>query len=588
MTLKKSSFYALFGKDVAELSGGYYRKGNHDTIEDQNRSRYNTRSGTLGMGFVQALLAVLSSHVISFDWKEQGQAGVAIIKSSSGKGMYTLSWDERDPAAPCYGNFQNHATYQLAILGLITCLLDQYVRGGSIQSQEVAERWYDLVDVMRQEYGSAFSKRGWSEAVVKQACQNPAVQPHIQRVGDAMWFAMNYQIVQPPPTPSDPYPVPELRKRDLWLDDSDHVVPFPLLSPDGQSDGTDLFLRPPSLTLMRWNAPASSTLVESETVRRIASILDDGRGPLMLVGPHSTGKSVIPLQLAIERGWGVELIVLDEGWEAVDLVGSPSLEQGGASRFHPGPLYRWAQRVLTSLAEGKGQVMVLVIDEFTRGHKTVRSPVMKLMNQYTAEQVRVQGLAVPAGEEGPFHILEVRDTQERFVLPARLLRIVVGCNWGGSYLTEVSLEDPALRSRFRGGWVHVSEYEDKQAASILARNLQQIAPGITAKAELLWRILDVRRTIREDKNLSVMLLSHLDQRTMLSWAEAVIQRTRRSSRVDRSALQQAFLTAARDTWIDMFCPMNGVELDGGVKNGLINKVEEQGRKLSAIDSQAGL
>jgi hypothetical protein len=91
MTLKKTSFSALFRKSKAELSGGYYERGSHDSIADAHRSRYNTRAGTLGMGFVQALLAVLSAHVISFEWKEQGKMGVATLMSTSGHGEYHLS-----------------------------------------------------------------------------------------------------------------------------------------------------------------------------------------------------------------------------------------------------------------------------------------------------------------------------------------------------------------------------------------------------------------------------------------------------------------------------------------------------------------
>ena len=586
MALKKTSFNALFQKSKAELSGGYYEQGSHDTIADAHRSRYNTRLGTLGMGFVQALLAVLSAHVSSFEWKEQGKKGVATLMSTSGHGEYYLSWDESDPSSICYGNFQNGPTYQMAMLGLIACFLDQQVRGGSIQSEEVMLRWYDLVETMQAEYNSTFTGRGWPEATVEQACCNPAIQPHIEMVGDALWFALRYQIILPASSPSHPTPSPSIRAREVLLDKDAHVVDFPLHGSVGNVEA--LFVRPLSLMGGFWHARSSPGLVSNEVVARIAAILDEGNGPLMLVGPHGTGKSIIPLQIAIERGWGVEHCVLDDGWEAIDLFGSMEQEQGGASRFLPGKLYRWAQRVLAALASDGGRVTMLLIDEFTRGHRTVRSPLMNLLNQYTAEQVLVQDLPVPQGELGPFHILDVRDTQERLVLPARLLRLVFACNWGGSYQTSVSLEDPALRSRFRGGWVHVSEYRDPDAAEILARNLRQVAPRISSQAELIWRILDVRRSIKEDQALEMLLLSHLDMRTMLSWAEKTITRLGHSPSSQRNTIQQVFLSSALDTWIDMFCPMSGAELDENVRSSLINKVREQGRNLSALDSTSGL
>ncbi len=60
------SLSALFGKREAELSGGFYRRG--AVVRLANRSRYNTlpasETPSLGMGMVQAVLAVLTMHVI--------------------------------------------------------------------------------------------------------------------------------------------------------------------------------------------------------------------------------------------------------------------------------------------------------------------------------------------------------------------------------------------------------------------------------------------------------------------------------------------------------------------------------------------
>src|SRR5260370_36825681 len=94
-----SVMFALFRKKTSELSAGYYSRG--AIVRLSNRSRYNTRPEDavceLGMGIVQAILAVLSGHVTRISWSDGGKVGTLHLLSASGPGEYDFTWDESDP-----------------------------------------------------------------------------------------------------------------------------------------------------------------------------------------------------------------------------------------------------------------------------------------------------------------------------------------------------------------------------------------------------------------------------------------------------------------------------------------------------------
>lgn len=223
----------LFKKKTAELSRGYYNRGAE--VSPSNRSRYNTKpaaaSCAIGMGIVQAVLAVLSGHVERFSWCEEGRTGTAHLTSTSSASDYDFSWDEMDPELGLYGGFANGPTYQLAILHLILCFLDRY-HGGSDRSAEVMERWFKLVDGMARYYpGGRERGNGWSKQDVGDACRNGEVRPLIEQVADSMWFTLRYRL-------------PELsldRAMDLY---PAQIVPSPLDSPTGSLGGASLFVQP--------------------------------------------------------------------------------------------------------------------------------------------------------------------------------------------------------------------------------------------------------------------------------------------------------------------------------------------------------
>jgi hypothetical protein len=183
------------------------------------------------MGIVQALLAALSGHIDQFSWGERGLVGTAHLYSTSSGSDYHFTWDESEPELALFGGFANGPTYQLAILHLILCYLDQY-HGGSERSAEMMECWFTLVSAMQRLYPRDTTRgRGWSLEDVGAACWNAGVRPHIEHAADAMWFSMRYCL-----------PNLELaRAQDLY---ADQVLDLPLASPAGTLLGAALFSRP--------------------------------------------------------------------------------------------------------------------------------------------------------------------------------------------------------------------------------------------------------------------------------------------------------------------------------------------------------
>lgn len=223
----------LFRKKTAELSRGFYARG--AKVWPPNRSRFNPRPPDapceIGMGIVQALLAVLSGHVDQFAWRARGLEGSAHLYSTSSGSDYSFTWDEGDSELALFGGFANGPTYQLAILHLIRCYLDR-LHGGSERSAEVMECWFALVSAMGRFYSRGTARgRGWSVDAVGDACWNPEVRPNIEHTADSMWFAMRYSL-------------PDLslaRAQDLY---ADQVWGLPLAEPEGILQGDSLFTRP--------------------------------------------------------------------------------------------------------------------------------------------------------------------------------------------------------------------------------------------------------------------------------------------------------------------------------------------------------
>jgi len=281
--MKEVSLSALFRKKSADLSGGYYTRSS--TVRKENRSQYNelsaTETASLGMGIVQAVLAVLSLHVESFTWGEQGRIGQATLYSTSKrpKSSYTyeFSWDERDPAFPMYGGLANGLTYQLVMLHLITSFLDARYRA-SEGRMEVFRCWNALVSAL----GAAYERDnegGWSEDKIGRACFNQDIQPHIERVSDALWFSMRYQLPEKNMGRTVLLSeVPVLGSRDVLLLDLSFPGRF-LLAPEQENP---LPLSPPTRA-SRQNRLSGELLFDEQPLSRFRG----ERGKRLEVNPES-------------------------------------------------------------------------------------------------------------------------------------------------------------------------------------------------------------------------------------------------------------------------------------------------------------
>jgi hypothetical protein len=284
-------------------------------------------------------------------------------------------------------------------------------------------------------------------------------------------------------------------------------------------------------------------------VGRIKRALERG-GPVMLIGPTATGKTTQAKEAAFQLDMGFELVVLDEGWDAQELFGGYT-RSGKDWAFTPGPITRWAERV------SKGETVMLIVDELARGHRSVVSAIMRVMNEHSAADLRKMGITVPTGEDGPFYIVDVTATKQRIVVPCRKARIVATANQGDGY-TGINLHDPAFRRRWTGGWLQLKGHEADVVRNILSDRL-----GLPHGSMLITKMQAVALLIAEYQRREESLIATLDLATLITWGQAVLQLHRAGTN-----LRQAFVESAADVWLDRIVPLKGADLDPDIEHTL--------------------
>jgi hypothetical protein len=191
---------------------------------------------------------------------------------------------------------------------------------------------------------------------------------------------------------------------------------------------------------------------------------------------------------------------------------------------------------------------------------------MRIINLWTGPQVEAMGLTVPAplpGEAAPehpeYHIIEVMDTQETFVLPAHRVKIVTAANLGDRY-EGLNLDDPAFRRRFSGGFVELPPFKPEELEQILAR-----FTGWPTTAKLIKATVKVHQEVTALQLRDESLLMGTNLAILKGWVREVMRR-----HADKVAVAQAFVEAAEDLWVDMIVPLKGVSKDPAVTNQVLN------------------
>jgi len=170
-------------------------------VEPANRSRYTTisasRRASVGMGYLKAIGAVLCGLVERFESNAAGTVGRARLLSSTGSGaVYPMSWDMRSPQALRFGGFSGGLpSYQVAVLQFIACFMDPYNKRPMHWSEEVAERWTDVLTALEAVYRVAYNAPYWDTPQLGDLCsQLPGGQ--VEALADALYFSLRYQLPQ--------------------------------------------------------------------------------------------------------------------------------------------------------------------------------------------------------------------------------------------------------------------------------------------------------------------------------------------------------------------------------------------------------
>jgi len=578
-----SPLHVLQHKKAAELSDGAFTR--YEPIDPSDRSRYSPSSALtrveLGLGYVQAVLAALHGVVTVLTYDPPGLCGRVETHSTGGSTLYRFTWRD-GPDGLLLGGFGHSGgkpTYQAALVALVQAVA-LFRSGHREQSAELVERWFALVQAMERAFPRRDHSAGWDRRSVALACTTTATRPHIMRVCDALRIALSFRLPDLPDRNAAVLAADPLERGigasiivpGALLLNPDEIAHAPVPTPEPALSPT-----PPAPAA---GTPASSTTAPAPSagtsapspveppdlrlfgaqVTRIELALRRG-GPLMLVGPTATGKTTQAMAAALRLGFGVEAVTLDEGWEAEDLFGSYTRTRRDREwSFVAGPVTRWAERA------ANGEQVLLLIDELARGHKTVVSAVMRLMNEHTRSAIEGMKLALPADEAGPFYIVDIRATQQRIVLPCRRVRIVATANQGEGY-SGIDLSDPAFGRRWTGGWLQLSSYPPDEAARIIGDRL-----GLAPAAPLIKAMQQVELQVLAYQKKEEALRATLDLATLIAWGRTALYLHAHATTAAKGNARLAFQDAARDTWLDRLCPLQGADLDPQVERVLLDMV----------------
>ena len=612
-------FGLLRNKKAAELAAGAFTA--LQAIPPAQRSRYSPEGDgatiELGLGYVQAVLAVLFGVVTSFSFDAPSTKGRVAMRSTGGSTVYHFSW-HATPERLILGGFihAGHPTYQVAVIALCQAIA-AYRCGATAPYDELVQTWYALIRAMDRAYPRLSAEVPWDKRAIEVACHHAEIRPQIVKVCDVLRVALRYQL---PSTATREVGVTEPQVLAGAAEGAAMRLPGSVLldpaglaavsaeaappatsaatSPATPSAGTapaepeapspptatatppasgtapaarrrsasarsastppsSLSVKPPATPNSAAPAataaptpaappaptppPAISRLLGPH-VGRIKRALDRG-GPVMLVGPTATGKTTQAKDAAFQLGMGFELVVLDEGWDAAELFGGYT-RAGKDWAFAPGPITRWAERI------ARGETVMLIIDELARGHRSVVSAIMRVMNEYTTADLDKMGITIPSGAAGPFYVVDVTATKQRIAVPCQKARIVATANQGDGY-TGINLNDPAFRRRWTGGWLQLKSYEADVVRSILSERL-----ALSHGAMLITKMQAVALQVAEYQRREEALLATLDLATLITWGEAVLRLHRAGVNV-----RQAFIESAVDVWIDRLVPLKGADLD---------------------------
>lgn len=574
---------ALWKRGPATLSGGAYAwvnpkapaaTGATNRVHERNLSRYSPykgkRDGTMGMGLVQAILALANGLLQTLSCSTDGHCGRLRVRSSSSAHHYDLTWDDRDRSRLIVGGLVT-PRYQVAVAGF-ALLWGQWtlrLRGHTV-AEEVVERWGVLLSALEAAYPPDPRLRAWSRAQLAAACAerpgNQAIRDAIEGLADALWLALRCRLpktdetvailCRPDPglaadegltVPLNPAEILTHRAAGGVL------VPVPA-RPDADHDLDLVNADTPEVPGLddadiigavsaaeEATAAAADALVDTEAAA-LVRLAYAGEGAIFLCGRPGQGKTLWAKRLAREWGDGFELVELSEGIGEDDLFGTYVPGPDGRFSYEPGPLVRWARRV------AGGERVALLLDELPRAHRSLVALVMKLLNTHEPADVAAQGLELPE-EEGPYHILRAEALGQTFVLPDARLKIVATANLGERY-GGMDLSDPALLDRW-AYFIELGGMDEGQQRLILA-----LHTGLAPAHPLFDTLFAVAREVGELDRRSG-LRATLTLRTLLRWARQIVHLSRPTDDGPAPHLADAFVRVARVQWIDKIVPLDG-------------------------------
>lgn len=283
-------------------------------------------------------------------------------------------------------------------------------------------------------------------------------------------------------------------------------------------------------------------------------------GPVFLYGGTATGKTSMPIHIAAKYGYQVVVLPMEPGYSSDNTYGT--MVAGNPWKWEDGPLCLWARQAAAGIKT------YLIVDEIGRGSKNTVSEFIPITSVWSASQVQDLGYALPKHGHEPYHVIRVPLTHEVFVFSVEIGKIWATTNLGDSY-DGLSLNDPAFRNRWTGGFIYIKDHTSDQLKDILAK---YAGPAVGRadthnKDRVIKALVVAHEGIKELQDREDCLAMTTNLRTLIAWQAEVMRIS--SSMTFAEAIRQS----ACDLWVDMVCRVDGDKPDIEARKKVMQVIE---------------
>lgn len=457
----------------------------------QSAHKPNQMPSVVSLSMVKAVTDILTGDAT---YSQDARAFTVRYRSSS-KGSSSVRYMtvRRDPSGVTFiGESGRTGPYALLIAAA--------TQWGVPELQEVAERWWHLIETLGAEVGARTAQApAFTDAELRRASNCAKASFRMTALLDSLYYCAQGLVDQG-----------QLGHEDI------------MAKPGGTPLDTHVFTVHPAAP----SAPASAPVDATSPAAHLMRAARRG-GRVLLVGPTGTFKTESAKRAAVHLGRPLYVVKGNPEVEPTDFLGGYQMVDG-KPEWVDGP---FTQAFVTAQTRG----VVLLIDELLRFDPINLSSLVGVLDHVSAPEAALMG--VPGLPDGRYYVLRLKNGELVWAPVAQVL-LVATTNIGDAYLQAAQSVDAALLGRFTQ-ILEMTYADADQACALYAQcGHPRLAAAVYA-VELETREAHVSR--------GGLLEREANPRVILSWVDATLD-----LHADGLSLMDALRVAAETTLLP-FC-----------------------------------